>query len=63
MLGREDAPSSAPSTDPPSIKDPVVASDDVVEVPESQASQSDLGERVVAGPTVDDALASSQAPS
>ena len=50
MPGREDAPSLAPLMAPPSggvcasIKDPVVASDDVVEVPESQASQSVLCE-------------------
>lgn len=73
MAGREDTPSSASSLAPlsgevsASIEENVVTGDvvpdNVGEVSVSQASQSVLSEGVVAAPVVEDASASSQAPS
>ena len=68
--GREDKPSSASSVAPPSGEGstPVgenitVVTDEDGEVPLSQASQSVLSVGVDPAPVVEDALASSQAPS
>ena len=71
MPGRQDTPTLASSVAPPPasivignvVEENVVVSDNVGEVPGSQASQSALGEGVVAASVVEELSASSQAPS